>query len=71
MVKTAEVAQGHATEAIDLVLANPEMGRRLGRFRFGFEPCTESRQRCVPGKGAIGTLLVLIDAERIQLKLQD
>ena len=69
VAKPTEVAQGDAAETVDLVSTNPEM--RDCRFGgFGLDSSVECDERSQCAQRAMGSLLVVVAAEGIELNLQ-
>src|SRR6266851_3551405 len=66
----AEVAQGDRAEAIDFVAADAMVDRGWLVEGLGFDECVEDGHRCLPVEGAVGSDVVVVDAEDVELMLQ-
>src|SRR5262249_17896193 len=64
------VAQAHLAPVIDGVVPHAEVRGRCAELRPGFDPRAPSRKRGATAKGAVRTVLVVLDAETVQLRLQ-
>ena len=70
VIEAAEVAKGHATAGIHPVPPYPVLGGWQSRARSGLETCVEGSQRGLPVQGAMGSLLVVVEAEGVELQLE-
>jgi hypothetical protein len=71
VVEPAQVAEGDDPCLVDTVVANPVVSQRFGGIGAGLDACVEGVQRCVAAEGAMGTMLVVVGPEGVQLRLED
>jgi hypothetical protein len=63
----AQIAKGNSTETVDLVLADSEMGGRISWVGFGLEAGVEGCERCLSKQTAVGSALVVVALENVEL----
>src|SRR5207237_4076914 len=68
--ETSQVADGDAAVGVDLVLADPVVSGGGGQPGGGFDAGVEGDQRGAAGQGAVGSLLVVVAAEVVELELE-
>ena len=70
VAELAEVAEGDLAGGVDAVVANPVMGRCLGQNGLGLDASVESHKRASSVECAVGSVVVVVLAEGVELELE-
>jgi hypothetical protein len=71
VVESAQISKGDDPCLVDTVVADPVVGEWFGDVGSGLDACVEGVQGRVAVQGSVGPVLVVVDPEGIQLRLED
>jgi hypothetical protein len=70
VAEAAQVTKGHAPYLVHRVAADAEVRGRMGCFGTCLEASVEGHQRRLVVDGAVGSVVVVVGAERVELELE-